>query len=181
MTYLHRTLAAALGAVVMMSVFGCVLGKRLETFPAAPEDIHGTYTLYLYGCRYSADVKNAAFLINGDAKYPFDIFDLGTSYKAIKYISAAKALQDAQTFLHCSSRRVTGTGFRRIADDSGGTLGYELRPLYFALEFGAPDILTFSYVLKNGVVTVYVDYEPGVENAIDSSGANDRGRDASHN
>jgi len=164
--------------LLLILLSGCLLGRQLPAGPATPVAITGTYTLYLYGCHYPADVKNVGLLIRDGAKYPFEIFDLDTSYKIKKGIPAAQALLEAQAFLRCTTRRMTHTALRRISDDAGGTMGYEVRPLYFALEFGTPDILLISYALKDGVVRAYISYQPNVENAIENTGPDTR--DSSH-
>lgn len=175
MSVLFRAIVAA--AVLALAGAGstaCAPGKRLPVSPITQTEISGTVTLYLYGCRYPADVKNAAFLIREEAGYTFDIFDLATSYTTKRGVPAAQALREAQAFLQCTNRRVTSTALRRVSDDTGGILGYEMRPLYFPLEFGVPDILLISYVLRDRVVSAYIEYQPGVENTIENVGPDNR-------
>jgi hypothetical protein len=64
---------------------------------------------------------------------------------------------------------------RRIPDDAGGTIGYEVRPLYFWLEFGKPDVLLVSYVFqKNGTVRTYIRLDLDVERTRESPGSDHR-------
>jgi hypothetical protein len=176
-----KQIALAVSMLLSALMFSaCAIGTQLRTVPAQQADRGGTYTLYLYGCRYPADVKNAAFLIDEGAQYPFEIFDLDTSYKIIRHVQAEQALRDARKFLLCTTHRVTGTSLSRISDAQGGTVGYEIKPLYFVVEFGMPDILLISYSQTAGMVRAYIRYQPGVERIIESPGGDDS-RDSSQN
>ncbi len=152
----------------------CVAGKQLATSSANPADLQGNYTLLLYGCHYPADIKNLAVLVDEGSRYPVEIYDLPTSYQVKKGVSGPQALKEADSFVRCSTRRVSGTQLRRITDDAGGTIGYEVRPLYFPLEFGQTDVLFVSYSLQNGTVRTYIRLDPDVERALES-GADRRG------
>ena len=176
----NRVLLSVLTLSLLLALFACAIGKQLSTVPASQTGLNGMFTVYLYGCRFPADIKNAAFLINEGAKYPFKIFDLDTSYKIIRNVPAEQALRQAREFLLCSTHRVTGTSLKRISDTESGTFGYEIKPQYFAIEFGTPDVLTISYALHNGIVRAYIRYQPGVESAIENPGGDDS-RDSSHN
>ena len=103
-----------------------------------------------------------------------EIYGLPTSYQVKKGISGQEALKEADAFVRCSTRRVTQTQLRRIKDDAGGTIGYEMRPLYFPTEFGQTDVLLVSYALQNGVVRTYIKLDPDVERALESSGSDNR-------
>jgi hypothetical protein len=165
-----------LTAVLLLD--GCVPGMRLPTSPATPAEIAGTYDLLLYGCRYPNDIKNLAILIREGSRYPVEIYDLPTSYRIERGLPADKALSAADSFLQCGTRQVTGFRLSKIPDGSGGTVGYEVRALYFPLEFGISDVLLVRYELVDGAVRVYVQIDPDVERAIESWGSdhNDSGR-----
>jgi len=168
--------AAALSSLltVVLLLGGCAPGMRLQANAAAPAEVTGTYDLLLYGCRYPNDIKNLAILISPGARYPVEIYDLPTSYRIERGLPAEKALGAADSFLHCGTRHMTGTRLSRIPDGSGGTIGYEVRALYFPLEFGTPDVLMVSYALVNGTVRAYVKIDPDVERALESSGSDDQ-------
>jgi len=157
-------------AVLLQS---CASGLHLLSMPAEPADIGGTYTLLLYGCHYPNDVKDVALLVDEGSKYPLEIYDIDTSYKVKKGVPAKQALSEAESFIRCSTHRVIGTQIRRIPDGSGGTIGFEVRPLYFPLDFGFPDIMLITYTLKDGTVRSYIRLDPNVESAIESSGSNE--------
>ncbi len=161
--------------LLTITVGACVPGKRLTPEAAKPAEMTGTYTLLLYGCFYPSDVKNAAFVVKEGSKYPLEIFDLDASYKTIKGLSAEQALAKAKSFLRCSTYDVWQTPLRRIPDDSGGTIGYEIRPLYIPYELGQADVLNISYSLKNGKVITYITLDRNVELNLDASGGGHSG------
>ncbi len=155
----------------------CVPANQLVPRSASPDELSGTYTLMLYGCHYSDQINNIAILVPGGSKYPVEIFDLDTSYKLKKDVPAKQAFAEADAFVRCSTYRVWQTQLMRIPDGSGGTIGYELRPLYVPYEFGMPDVLRISYSLHENAVRVYIRIDPDVEKAIEASGGD---RDSSN-
>ncbi len=156
--------------VLMLTLTSCVPGKRLMPSEAKPAEMTGTYTLLLYGCHYASDVKNAAFFVEEGSKYPLEIFDIDTSYKTIKGLTVQQALAKAESFLRCSTYTVWQTVLRRIPDDSGGIVGYEMRPWYIPYELGKADVLDISYSLKNGKVTTYIRLDRNVERSLEAAG-----------
>ncbi len=155
----------------------CIPGNMLVTSAAGPDEVKGTYTLMLYGCHYPDQVSNISILVAENSKYPVEIYDLATSYKLKKDVPSQQALAESDSFVRCSTHRIWQTQLRRIPYDSGGTIGYEVRPLYIPYEFGIPDVLQVSYSLHNGVVRVTIKVDPDVERAIESSGGD---RDSSN-
>ncbi len=175
---MKRTHIRYTGAMLLMLsaiLTACIPGKQLTARAADPAEVKGIYTLLLYGCRYPDDIKNVAFLVDEGSKYPLEIYDLDTSYKVKKGVPAQQALSEADSFVRCSTHRVWQTQLLRIPDDSGGTIGYEVRPLYLPPEFGFPDVLLVSYALKDGAVRAYIKLDPNVEKDIESSGSDKRG------
>jgi hypothetical protein len=168
------------GAVILLAITltACVPSIRLMPSAAKPAEMTGTYALLLYGCHYPSDVKNAAFFVEEGSKYPLEIFDLDTSYKTIKGLSAQEALAKAEAFLRCSTYSVWQTQFSRIPDGSGGIVGYEMRPLFIPYQLGLADVLNISYSLKGGKVITYIRLDSNVESYLESSG-NSNGRDHS--
>jgi len=162
--------SGAIFLLLAMTLAACVPGKRLMPSAAKPADMNGTFTLLLYGCNYPSDVKNVAFFVSEDSKYPLDIFDIDTSYKVKKGLTAQQAMDAANLFVRCSSFRVWQTQLQLIPDDSGGIVGYELRPLYIPYELGAVDAMNINYFLKNGKVITYIELDPDVKRNLESSG-----------
>lgn len=170
---MKRALAKpALFAVVAVLLVQACAGPRLITTPAEPSEVRGTFTALLYGCRYPSDVKTMAILLLDGARYPVEIYDLPTSYQVKQGLSAQEALAEANAFVRCGGmHRVTGTRITRIPDGSGGTIGFDVRALYFPLEFGTTDVLLVSYSVVDGVVRAYVRLDPDVERELESSGS----------
>jgi hypothetical protein len=162
-------------AVLILAIMlqACAPGRQLATAPADPAELNGTYTLLLYGCHYPEDIKNLALLVREGGRYPVEIYDIPTSYQVRPGLPGPEALRQAETFVRCSTRRVSQAQFRGVLDDVGGTLGYEVRPLYFPLEFGQADVLLVSYALRNGIVRTYIRLDPDVEQVLESSGSDD--------
>jgi hypothetical protein len=160
--------------LLALTLQACVEGKQLATRSADPADLKDTYTLLLYGCHYPDDIKNLAVLVDEGSRYPVEIYDLPTSYQVKKGVPGPQALKEADSFVRCSIRRVTQTQLRRIIDDAGGTIGYEVRPLYSPLEFGKTDVLSVSYSLQNGTVRTYIRLDPDLERALESPGPDHR-------
>lgn len=169
----RRWLSILLVALILQA---CIAGagRQLVTGPADPDGVRGVFTLLLYGCHYADDSKNLAILVDEAGKYPFEIYDIPTSYRVMKGLPGPTALKEAEAFVRCSFRHVSRTELRRIQDAAGGALGYEVRPLYAPWEFGWIDILFVSYSLRNGVVRTSIRLDPDVERALESNGSDNR-------
>jgi hypothetical protein len=170
MTKIITILSGRVFPLLAMILFACVPGYRLMPSAAKPAEMKGTFTLLLYGCNYPSDVKNVAFFVSENSKYPLDIFDIDSSYKVKKGLSAQQAMDAANSFVRCSSYKVWQTQLQLIPDDSGGIVGYELRPLYLPYQLGAVDAMIINYFLKNGKVVTYIKLDPDVERNLDALG-----------
>lgn len=157
--------------ILFLSLIGyaCAPAKHLRTYDAAPAEITGTYTLILYGARYSDDVETLAILDPEDDPYSFEPYAPDFDYKVKKEVPAREALAEAQGFVsfhHSFSRsRIT-----KILGPAGETLGYEVRPLYLPLEFGYSDILDVSYWISGSKVMFWVTLTPDVKRRRDGDG-----------
>jgi hypothetical protein len=167
--------AAVLGLAMLLT--SCMAGTRLNAFSAEPATVSGTFTLLLHGCKYGGQIDNVAILVDEQGKYPVDIYDLPASYKVKKGVPAKEAIAEATSFVACSTHMVWKTRTARIADAGGGTIGYEVRPLYFPLEFGNSDPLKISYFLRTEGVRVYIRIDSTVEKELEGSG---EGRSSEH-
>lgn len=150
----------------MAFLASCAAGTRLKTSAAVPENVSGTYRLYLYGCRYPDDVENLAVIIDESSPYRFELYVPETSYRTIEHVSGAEAIERADKFLRCTVRNVTGTRLQKIVDSGGRTIAFEMRPLYFPLEFGRDDILDVHYWLAGDYIRVYIKLDPDIENRL---------------
>ncbi len=116
----------------------------------------------------SDDIENAVIPVPEESGYPVEIYALDTRYKVRKDLDAQKALAEANAFVKCGVHAVWQTQMRRIQDDNGGTIGYEVRPLYFPYDVGAADVLLISYALKGGKVSAYIRLTPEMEDRCNS-------------
>jgi hypothetical protein len=154
---------------------GCMAGKQLRTDAADPSEVKGTYTLLLYGCHYPAQIQDVAILVDEAGRYPVEIYDLDSSYTVKKGVPAEQALSEAERFVRCSTNRIWRTEMRKILDDSGGVIGYELRPLFMPVEFGTADVIVVSYSLQKGTVRAYIRLFPDVERQQQQGPSDGRG------
>lgn len=167
-----------MGAIVLVTVvsLGCAPGRLLIATPASPNDISGTYMVFLHGCRYPSQIDNVAILMKEDSIYPVEIFDIDSSYTVRKNIPARQAFDLANAFVKCSTHQVWQTELRKIPDDRGGLIGYELLPTYAPMEFGTTDVLRITYGIHNNTVRVYINIDPDVQRTIEAPGSRDRER-----
>jgi hypothetical protein len=175
MKTLKIVLSATFILVLAAMLQGCMAGKQLMTGAADPSEVKGTYTLLLYGCHYPAQIQDVAILVDEAGRYPVSIYDLDSSYTVKKDVPAEQALSEADRFVRCSTYKIWRTEMRKILDDSGGILGYEVRPLYMPVEFGAADVIQTSYSLQKGAVRVYIRLFPDVERQQDQGSSDGRG------
>ena len=167
MKTMKNVVSATIVLVLATMLQGCMAGKQLMTGAADPSNVKGTYTLLLYGCHYPTQIQNVAILVDEAGSYPVSIHDLDTSYTVKKGVPAGQALSEADRFVRCSTNRIWRTEMRKILDDSGGTIGYEVRPLYDPVEFGIADVIQTSYSLQKGTVKAYIKLFPDMERQFD--------------
>jgi hypothetical protein len=163
--------------VISLLLVSCATGIQLRTITADPTEVKGTYTLLLYGCHYPAQIQDVAILVDETSRHPVEIFDLATSYTVKKGVPAGQALVEADRFVRCSANRIWRTELRKILDEAGGTIGYEIRPLYLPLQFAPAGVIEVSYALHKDTVRAYIRLNPDVEKQMDQ-GPSD-GRDSS--
>lgn len=163
MKILKNIFAATMYLVLVLTLQACMAGVQLRPTAADPAELKGTYTLILYGCRYADDLENMAVLVDEGNPYPVEVYALDSLYKVKKGVPASQALSEANTFISCSTHSLWQSVLRRIPDNAGRTIGYELKPLYRQWEIGTPEALLSSYSLKDGKVTVYIRLHPSLE------------------
>jgi hypothetical protein len=141
---------------------GCATGTSLRTTAADPAEITGTYTLLLYGGRFSIDVETIAFLDREDDTTAFTIRAPDFDYKVIKGIQGkdalARAVEHVKFHPNFQYYRIS-----RILDPYGAVLGYEVRPYYSTLSYGMSDVLWVNYGFKDGSVVISVRLQPEME------------------
>ena len=160
--YRHR--ATLIGISLILTV-SCATGIYLRTERAQVTEISGTYTLILYGGRYSNDIETIAILDKEDAKYTFEVSAPEFDYKIKRGVPAKEALEEAEKFVsfHHSFWQAR---LSRIIDPAGNTIGYELRPLYHPIDFGYTDVLDVYYVIKDSKVIVTISLIPEVQRIL---------------
>jgi hypothetical protein len=132
----------------------------LKTEPVKDEKIiSGTFTAVLFGARYSEDIETVAFLdVEGD-DYTFEPYAPVYDYSVKDNLTAEEALHDALSFVNWHHAYIQ-TKIKKVKDNQGRTLGYELRPLYSSLKYGFSDVLNINYSLKENRVVIYIRLKP---------------------
>ncbi len=145
-----------------MILCGCAGGAGLRTQTVQPEAVEGTFTLILYGARYSDDIQTLAILdLEGDG-YAFRIYAPEFDYKVKHGLPAKEALEEALQFVSFH-RSFQQARLSRILDPQGRAIGYEVRPLYRIIDFPYSDVLDVYYGLAGTEVTVRIRLIPEVE------------------
>lgn len=171
----QKKLLAALLIVPMALFHGCAAGKRLSTREISAAAPSGDYSLILFGCRYPDDILNTAFLDKAGDPFHFDIYAPDYDFTSLNGMAAPDALRRAESFIRCSFH-YQQTQLREIVGPDGGTIGYEVRPLYSPLRYGTPDVMQVNYFLRGNRVVIYIRLDPRVEALI-----NNQGRDKNDN
>lgn len=154
--HMKKNVYAAVIALMFLIITGyACAGRYLKTESVSSEGIAGDYTLILYGGNYLNDIRTIAFLAKEGTPYTFEIYAPEFEYRAIKGVSAREALEKAEKF-DSFHPYFWKTQLSRIMDNSGNTIGYELRPLYDPVAFGNPDVLRVYYKMTDSKVIVYI-------------------------
>ena len=145
-----------------MTMSSCAPGLYLKTSSVQPGEITGTYTLILYGARYSSDIENVAILAKEGTGYAFEVYAPEFDFKVRRAVPADEALETAERFVgfHHAFRRSQLSG---IMDTKGTVIGYEVRPLYSPLDFGYTDVLDIVYTLQDNTVTARIRLIPELD------------------
>ena len=136
------------------------------------EHIEGTFTLILYGANHAYDLETIALLDKEGDAYQFEPYAPEFVYRIKKNLPVNEALSEAEKFVgwHHSFRNVM---ISKIRDEKGSLLGYEVRPLYYPLDFGFSDILEVGYFKSGNKIIARIKLMESVEKIIsggDSSG-----------
>jgi hypothetical protein len=149
-----KTLSKTLILSLLLTFFhSCAFDSYLRTERAMPEELTGTYALFLHGARHIDDVENAAILDKEGDPYTFEIYAPEYDYTVKKGVPAKAALEEAEAFVRYH-RDFKRSRLSKIVDKAGHTIGYELRPIYHAFHLGQADVLYIDYMMKdNKVIT----------------------------
>lgn len=150
---------------LLISLTSCTTTSRLATEEIRSNRISGTFTLILYGARFSGDLENVAILdIEGD-KYTFEVFAPDFDYKVRTRVPAEEAIKMAEGFI-ASHGSFKYPQISQITDLNGNVIGYEFRPLYHPLEFGIFDVLDIDYWLEGNKVKVRIGLIPEIKQRL---------------
>lgn len=156
--------------VVAAVLNGCAYGKKLNTGPAERIDTaSGTYTVYMYGCKYPRDIKDVAILDKEGDDTTITIDAPDKDYIKMTGIPAESAFKDAEKFVGCSYFFQKAV-IREILGPDGRVFGYELRPLYLIRDFGIEDVLDIEYFINGSTIKTTIKLKPGVEQALEATG-----------
>lgn len=137
-------------------------GVRLSVQGIDAVDAAGTYTAVLYGCNFNDDPESIAFLDREGDPYVMEPYAPSFNFRTVKGLGAKDAFDLAEGFLHCSTS-LQGYQIRQISAPGAGVIGYEVRPLSYPFVYGADDMLTVDYWMKDGRVTIFIRLKPWAE------------------
>jgi hypothetical protein len=163
-----------MAALAIISVFlgACAGGTALRARDVRePVELSGTFDLVLYlGPQYDF-LETVAFLdVAGDG-YEILPFEPEFEYKVLENLSAKDAMGEALHFVSRHRDFSGSTYMRRIAGETGETIGYELRPLYDYFVYGMTDVLDIDYLLgEEGKVRVLIDLDERLKRELEDGG-----------
>jgi hypothetical protein len=158
-----RLFAICAVSVILAS---CATGNYLRTEESSSIEMKKTYSLILYGGRFSDDMETLAILDKEGDKYEFIVYAASAdNYRIKRKVPAKKALEEAEHFVqfHHSFRRSL---LSRILDQSGATIGYEVKPLYFPLDVGYSDLIDTYYRIEGKTVIVKIRLSSAAEDRL---------------
>jgi len=153
-------------AVLVMTLGSCAGGKQLRTELAQVTEITDTFTLILHGKNNAYDLETIALLEKEGDGYELKVDAPEYEYKVIRNLPAREALSKAQDFVKWN-RSFRRSEIRKIIDDQGSVIGYEVRPLYDPFDYGISNVLVVNYWIKEGgVVKVTIRLHPTAESHL---------------
>ncbi len=174
--------------IILISIIFCIscaysVGKRfdvrfakpLKVEKAEPSEITGIFKIIFYGARYSDDVETVSIFDCGDDQYDIEPFAPDFDFRIEKEIPDKEALAKALDFIsfHHSFHKYS---LKKIINEKGKIIGFELRPLYYPFVYGTSDVMDINYWLeKNGKVRVTIKLLPSVERLQLQRGSDEAG------
>jgi hypothetical protein len=160
-----KSIRHAICLFVLVCCVACAPGIRLNVQGTPDAEVAGIYTVIFYGCNFSEDPETVAFLDREGDPYTLEPYAPDSNYRVRQGVPAKDAFIMADHFLRCNTA-FRGTQTRRIVGPGGETVGYEVRPFYDALVYGAGDVLAVDYWLKGDRVVAYIRLNPAVEHLL---------------
>ncbi len=153
-----------LTALLLIFTFSCAnYYLRTERIEDIKET--GDVSLILYGHTYSTDPETLAVIDPEGDEYTFTPYASEYKYKVIHGLSPAKAIQDANFFVK-GHPYASGSIMKRILNEQGTVIGYEIRPLYHFIHYGLSDILDVSYRIRENKVSFFVDIKRSIQKRL---------------
>ena len=149
----------------------CTTGIRLNTTGDGGPQTSGSFRVIFFGCNYLNDLETIAFLDKEGDQYTFEPYAPDFKYRTEKGVTAKDALEKAQKFLNCNAALVH-TRMSAINAPNGDVIGYEIRPAYENLAYGAGRALYTDYWLRDNKVIISIRLSPDIERMLrDGNGA----------
>ncbi len=159
--------------ILCFTSLGISADSPLKTKSANTSEISGLFTLILYGGRFVDDMERIAIFDKEGDKFYFEPYAPDFDYKVKKSVLDKEAFDQAQRFvsLHNAFHKSI---LRKILDNDGNIIGFELRPLYQPFSYSISDVLDVYYWLKkDGRVKVTIKLIQPVERLLYIGGPNE--------
>lgn len=127
----------------------------LKFTEARPGDIKGTFSLILFDSAWGGGIQRIALLDAEQDDVVIEPYVPVDEYRIVRNLSADDAYRQALAFLSLAPD-FWSSQLTRISDARGALLGYEVRPLFFRLTYGNPDVLEVNYSLKGNTVYMHI-------------------------
>ncbi len=156
--------------IVFTSYFVHATDRFLRTETVKDIEITGTFSLILYGGSYLDDFETIAILDYEGDEFIFQPYAREFDYNVHKGLPSEKALKEAHEFIRGHSAFLRAR-LRKILDEKGKIIGYELRPLYLPVKYGVSDTLEVRYKLQKQTVRIFIRPHPRVRDPRFENGA----------
>lgn len=169
---LEKLIAAILLTLVLFLACGCAGGGAVLRTERVSDTsaISGRYTLTLFNDVTYIGLKAVGFLSAEGSGFTITPYAPSYTYASTYGVSGQEALQMAVSFVQKNPSFIA-TEVSRILSPSGATIGYEVRPLFQEMEYGAEDVMSITYVLKGpGNVEVHIDLIDLVQEELSAQG-----------
>jgi hypothetical protein len=165
---------AALLLAALLPV-SCTTEVRINTQGAQDSEVTGTYSVIYYGCNFNNDLETIVLLAKEGGNYTFEPYAPDFKYRVKKGVAAKDAVAGAKEFVNCSTS-FRSTQLYKITGPTGDILGYEVRPLYDPLRYGAEDVLFTDYELRGNKLVIKIRLNPSVEMMLQGGSGKDDGK-----
>lgn len=170
---MKNAILVPLAVSLLLFLSGCVSGTLLTTHSVAMQNQpeKGPYTLILYGGQNPYDFASVAILDREDDQYRIQPYGSSFNYRTFEGVAGADAIERGNRFL-ANLSNYRRTELREIFGPGNAVIGYEMRPIFLAVNTGGfGDILDTMYVLKkNNLVMAYISLTSWFTDPLDNRG-----------